>query len=222
MNWAKLGELLAMGGYGLYVVGIRSAWCAGDRAGRGLAAAAAARAPGGALRRSGARNRARYGACCMKPRHKRHGADRRRAGRYSASPPRWCCRRSRKTWCSSSADAGRGKEAPAGTAFRIGGLVEQGSVKRDSDGLTVSFNRDRHGEGVPVTYTGILPDLFKEGKGVVAQGRLGPDGVFRAQEVLAKHDENYMPPEAAHAVEQARPKRAERRAKQQSVAGAAR
>jgi cytochrome c-type biogenesis protein CcmE len=94
-------------------------------------------------------------------------------------------------------------EAPQGKAFRIGGLVEQGSVKRQPDGLTVAFNVTDTAKVVPVVYSGILPDLFKEGKGVVAQGRLGPDGVFRAHEVLAKHDENYMPPEAAHAVEQA-------------------
>ncbi|MGZ8254655.1 MAG: cytochrome c maturation protein CcmE [Burkholderiaceae bacterium] len=94
-------------------------------------------------------------------------------------------------------------EAPQGKAFRIGGLVEAGSVKRLPDGLTVAFNVTDTAKVIPVTYKGILPDLFKEGKGVVAQGKLGPDGVFSAHEVLAKHDENYMPPEAAHAVEQA-------------------
>jgi len=94
-------------------------------------------------------------------------------------------------------------EAPQGKAFRIGGLVEAGSVKRMSDGVTVAFNVTDTAKVVPVTYKGILPDLFKEGKGVVAQGRLGPDGVFSAHEVLAKHDENYMPPEASHALEQA-------------------
>jgi cytochrome c-type biogenesis protein CcmE len=94
-------------------------------------------------------------------------------------------------------------EAPKDKAFRIGGLVESGSVKRGSDGLTVQFNVTDTAKTIPVVYTGILPDLFKEGKGVVAQGRLGPDGTFRATEVLAKHDENYMPPEAGHAVEQA-------------------
>ena len=94
-------------------------------------------------------------------------------------------------------------EAPQGKAFRIGGLVETGSVKRMSDGVTVAFNVTDTAKVIPVTYKGILPDLFKEGKGVVAQGKLGPDGVFAAHEVLAKHDENYMPPEAAHAVEQA-------------------
>jgi cytochrome c-type biogenesis protein CcmE len=94
-------------------------------------------------------------------------------------------------------------EAPRGKAFRIGGLVQEGSVKRQADGVTVAFNVTDTAKVIPVTYKGILPDLFKEGKGVVAQGKLGPDGVFTAHEVLAKHDENYMPPEAAHAVEQA-------------------
>lgn len=94
-------------------------------------------------------------------------------------------------------------EAPKGRAFRIGGLVQPGSLKRDSDGLTVRFEVTDTAKNIPVVYSGILPDLFREGKGVVAQGRLGPDGSFRAEEVLAKHDENYMPPEAAHAVEKA-------------------
>ena len=95
------------------------------------------------------------------------------------------------------------QEAPQGRMFRIGGLVEAGSVKRQTDGVTVQFTVTDTAHRVPVQYTGILPDLFKEGKGVVAQGELGADGVFRAKEVLAKHDENYMPPEAADAVEKA-------------------
>ncbi|MCC6611256.1 MAG: cytochrome c maturation protein CcmE [Burkholderiales bacterium] len=95
------------------------------------------------------------------------------------------------------------KEAPVGKAFRIGGMVETGSLTREGDGLTVHFKVTDTAQTIPVVYQGILPDLFKEGKGVVAQGRLGEDGVFRASEVLAKHDENYMPPEAAHAIEQA-------------------
>ncbi|MEE8207724.1 MAG: cytochrome c maturation protein CcmE [Nitrosomonadaceae bacterium] len=95
-------------------------------------------------------------------------------------------------------------EAPRGKSFRIGGLVEKGSVKRQSDGITVNFVVTDTAKVIPVVYTGILPDLFKEGKGVVAQGKLSADGVFRADEVLAKHDENYMPPEAANALEQAR------------------
>jgi cytochrome c-type biogenesis protein CcmE len=95
-------------------------------------------------------------------------------------------------------------EAPRGKAFRIGGMVEAGSLKRQGDGLTVRFNVTDTAQTVPVVYTGILPDLFKEGKGVVAQGSLGADGVFHATQVLAKHDENYMPPEAAHALEQAK------------------
>ena len=94
-------------------------------------------------------------------------------------------------------------EAPQGRAFRIGGMVEAGSLKRQSDGLTVRFNVTDTAKTVPVVYTGILPDLFKEGKGVVAQGQLTPDGTFHATQILAKHDENYMPPDAAHAVEQA-------------------
>jgi len=94
-------------------------------------------------------------------------------------------------------------EAPQGKSFRIGGLVEEGSLKRQSDGVTVSFVVTDTAKVIPVLYTGILPDLFKEGKGVVAQGKLSADGVFRADEVLAKHDENYMPPEAAEALEQA-------------------
>ena len=94
-------------------------------------------------------------------------------------------------------------DAPRGKAFRIGGLVETGSVKRADDGLTVRFRVTDTAHTIVVVYTGILPDLFKEGKGVVAQGRLGTDGIFMATEVLAKHDENYMPPDAAHAIEQA-------------------
>jgi cytochrome c-type biogenesis protein CcmE len=94
-------------------------------------------------------------------------------------------------------------EAPQGKPFRIGGLVTQGSVIRDKDGLTVKFDVTDTAKTIPVAYIGILPDLFKEGKGVVAQGKLGPDGVFRATEVLAKHDENYMPPEAAEALKKA-------------------
>ncbi len=94
-------------------------------------------------------------------------------------------------------------EAPRERAFRIGGLVEAGSVKRQKDGLTVRFNVTDNAKTVSVAYSGILPDLFREGKGVVAQGKLGPDGVFLATQVLAKHDENYMPPEAAGALEHA-------------------
>ena len=94
-------------------------------------------------------------------------------------------------------------KAPVDRTFRIGGLVSDGSVKRQPDGLTVTFEVTDTAKTIPVSYTGILPDLFKEGKGVVAQGRIGQDGVFRAAEVLAKHDENYMPPEAAEALKQA-------------------
>ena len=93
------------------------------------------------------------------------------------------------------------KEAPQGRLFRIGGMVEKGSVKRD--GVEVRFVVTDTAKTIPVVYRGALPDLFREGKGVVAQGTLGADGVFHAREVLAKHDENYMPPEAADAVEKA-------------------
>jgi cytochrome c-type biogenesis protein CcmE len=95
-------------------------------------------------------------------------------------------------------------EAPRDRAFRIGGMVVAGSLTRQADGLTVHFTVTDTAKNVPVVYRGILPDLFREGKGVVAQGRLSAEGVFRADEVLAKHDENYMPPEAAHALEQAK------------------
>jgi cytochrome c-type biogenesis protein CcmE len=97
-------------------------------------------------------------------------------------------------------------EVPQGRAFRVGGLVEQGSLKRLPDGVTVQFVVTDTAKSVKVVYRGILPDLFREGKGVVTQGKLGPDGTFVASEVLAKHDENYMPPAAADAVKQAHEK----------------
>ena len=93
------------------------------------------------------------------------------------------------------------KEAPQGRTFRVGGLVKEGSVVRE--GVTVKFVVTDPAQNVPVRYDGVLPDLFKEGKGVVAQGQLGADGTFTAREVLAKHDENYMPPEAAEALNKA-------------------
>ena len=94
-------------------------------------------------------------------------------------------------------------EAPQGRNFRLGGMVETGSIERQPDGVTVKFVVTDMAQRIPSVYRGILPDLFKEGKGVVAQGKLGPDGVFAADEVLAKHDENYMPPEAAYAMKKA-------------------
>ncbi|MEO7392706.1 MAG: cytochrome c maturation protein CcmE [Ramlibacter sp.] len=97
-------------------------------------------------------------------------------------------------------DVAAGK-SPKGQAFRIGGLVKDGSLRRDN--LTVHFVVTDLAREIPVSYTGILPDLFKEGKGAVVQGRLEPDGNFVAAEVLAKHDENYLPPEAKHALDQA-------------------
>lgn len=96
------------------------------------------------------------------------------------------------------------KEAPVGRTFRVGGLVQEGTLKRDNDGLTVRFTVTDTAQSVPVVYKGILPDLFKEGRGCVAQGKVGSDGVFYADQVLAKHDENYMPPEAGHAIDSAK------------------
>lgn len=96
------------------------------------------------------------------------------------------------------------QEAPRDRSFRLGGLVKEGSVERLADGVTVRFLVTDNAETIPVIYSGILPDLFREGQGVVAQGRLGEDGVFHADEVLAKHDETYMPPEVAEALERAK------------------
>lgn len=95
------------------------------------------------------------------------------------------------------------QEAPQGRSFRMGGLVEVGSVKRQSDGLTVHFNVTDTAKSMPVVYKGFLPDLFKEGKGVVVHGKIETGNVFRADEVLAKHDENYVAPEAEYAMKQA-------------------
>jgi cytochrome c-type biogenesis protein CcmE len=94
-------------------------------------------------------------------------------------------------------------QVPKGRSFRIGGLVEQGSVKYEKSGLTVNFVITDTHKSIPVVYKGILPDLFKEGKGVVAEGRVEADGIMHADQVLAKHDENYMPPEAADALKKA-------------------
>ena len=92
-------------------------------------------------------------------------------------------------------------KVPANQTFRVGGLVETGSLKRE--GIRVTFRVTDTAQTIPVAYDGILPDLFREGKGVVAEGRMEPGGVFKASQVLAKHNENYMPPDAAHAIEQA-------------------
>lgn len=94
------------------------------------------------------------------------------------------------------------KQAPQGRSFRVGGLVEAGSVQRSTQDLKLEFVVTDGAQRVPVRYTGLLPDLFQEGKGVVAQGKLGADGVFHADQVLAKHDENYMPPEVARAIKE--------------------
>ncbi|MCL2830616.1 MAG: cytochrome c maturation protein CcmE [Betaproteobacteria bacterium] len=110
----------------------------------------------------------------------------------------------------SPTDVVEGK-APQGRAFRIGGMVKEGSLQRGADGITVHFVVTDTEHDMPVTYKGILPDLFREGKGVVAQGKLGEDSLFVANEVLAKHDENYMPPEAAKAVDEAHARAARNR-----------
>ncbi len=94
-------------------------------------------------------------------------------------------------------------EAPQGKTFRIGGLVKEGSIKREPDGVTLRFIITDVEKDITVAYKGILPDLFKEGKGAVAQGKLDDTGLFTASEVLAKHDENYMPPEATKALDDA-------------------
>lgn len=99
------------------------------------------------------------------------------------------------------------KEAPINKTFRVGGLVEKDTLKRDNDGLTVRFTVTDTAKSIPVVYKGILPDLFKEGKGCVAQGHIGTDGVFYADQVLAKHDENYMPPQAGEAIDNAKHER---------------
>ena len=96
------------------------------------------------------------------------------------------------------------KEAPVNRTFRIGGLVQEGTLQRDNDGLTVRFTVTDTAANIPVVYKGILPDLFKEGRGCVAQGKLSSDGVFHADQVLAKHDENYMPPQAGDAIDKAK------------------
>ena len=112
------------------------------------------------------------------------------------------------------------KEAPIGRSFRIGGLVVDHSLKRARDGLTVHFQVTDTDKTMPVVYTGILPDLFKEGKGVVAEGKLESDGVFHASQVLAKHDENYMPPEAKEALAEAKKAKAKEAAAKAALAGA--
>ena len=96
------------------------------------------------------------------------------------------------------------KEAPINRTFRVGGLVQDGTLQRDKDGLTVRFLVTDTAASVPVVFKGILPDLFKEGRGCVAQGRIDSEGVFHAEQVLAKHDENYMPPEAGQAIDKAK------------------
>jgi cytochrome c-type biogenesis protein CcmE len=96
------------------------------------------------------------------------------------------------------------KQAPQNKTIRIGGLVEEGSWKRDADGLTMKFSITDTANRIPVVYKGITPDLFKEGRGCVAEGHVGPDGIFYADRIMAKHDENYMPPEAGAALDKAK------------------
>ncbi|MCH8104397.1 MAG: cytochrome c maturation protein CcmE [Proteobacteria bacterium] len=103
----------------------------------------------------------------------------------------------------SPSEVSEGK-APKNQLFRIGGMVVEGSVSRPGDGLTVQFDLTDNARQVTVRYTGILPDLFREGQGIIANGQIGDDGAFIAREVLAKHDENYMPPEVAAALEAAK------------------
>ena len=96
------------------------------------------------------------------------------------------------------------KQAPQGKTIRVGGLVENGSFKREGDGLTMKFEITDTANRVPVVYKRITPDLFKEGRGCVAEGHVGSDGVFYADRIMAKHDENYMPPEAGAAIDKAK------------------
>ena len=109
-------------------------------------------------------------------------------------------------------------EAPRGKSFRIGGMVKEGSLQRQPDGVTLRFVVTDTDQDMTVAYKGILPDLFREGKGVVAQGKLAEDGIFAATEVLAKHDENYMPPEAAKAVGDAHERAAANKAAAEATA----
>ena len=111
-------------------------------------------------------------------------------------------------------------EAPQGRSFRLGGLVEQGSLQREADGLAVQFVVTDTTRSVPVVFRGMLPDLFREGKGVVTQGKLDLSGIFRADEVLAKHDENYMPPAAKDAIDKAQGARLQSAAATPPPAGA--
>ena len=119
----------------------------------------------------------------------------------------------------SPTDVAQGK-APQDKLFRIGGLVKEGSIQRQADGVTIRFIVTDSESDIVVDYVGILPDLFMEGKGAVAQGRLLPDGSFKAQEVLAKHDENYMPPEAAKALNDAHVRGVQKQAEQEAAKAA--
>ena len=192
-----MSEFLAMGGYGFYVWGAYGVTAVVIVVELDRPARAQARR-GGARGRDGAR-----GACAMKARHRRFawiGAGVAVLGVAVALVLN--AFQSNLVFFFTPTQVAQ-KEAPQGRPFRIGGLVETGSVKRVPNTVDVKFVVTDTAKSVPVVYSGLLPDLFKEGKGVVAQGSLGPDGTFHATEVLAKHDENYMPPEAAAAVDQA-------------------
>jgi len=123
---------------------------------------------------------------------------------------------SNMTYFFSPSDVVAGK-SPVNKTIRLGGLVEVGSVKREDDGLTVHFRVTDNAETIAVVYTGILPDLFREGQGVVSQGKMA-DGVFQADEVLAKHDETYMPPEVAEALKNADQKKTDKTGQSAPVA----
>lgn len=112
-------------------------------------------------------------------------------------------------------------EAPVGSRFRMGGIVREGSVQRAASTVDVYFHVTDGTESIPVAYSGFLPDMFREGKGVVVHGRLNSAGVFQADEVLAKHDENYMPPDAAESLAEAERKRIQAQTQAQAQAQAA-
>ncbi len=193
MIWSSWSDFWHMGGYGLYVWGAYAVR-AGDDAGRALAGAPPSST-------GSARRRAPRVSASMKPRHKRLAVIGGIVAAVGVAAALVLNAFQSNLVFFYSPSQVAAKEAPQGRTFRIGGLVKEGSVKRD--GTEVQFAVTDTAQTIAVHYQGILPDLFKEGKGVVAQGQLRGDGVFVAREVLAKHDENYMPPEAAEALKRA-------------------
>ncbi len=191
----SIAEFFSMGGYGFYVWGSYAA-CA-------LAIAAELVLVRARLARGATRGR-RPGAFAVKPRTRRFGWI---AGGLAllgvATALVLNAFQSNLVFFFTPSQVAA-NEAPRGRPFRIGGMVEAGSLTRDRDSLTVHFRVTDTARTIPVSYTGLLPDLFKEGKGVVAQGSLAADGSFHATEVLAKHDANYMPPQAQAAIDKAR------------------